>query len=252
MPEGEKSEQPFLSLIIPAYNEKVRLPITLGHMRDYFRHQPYRVEYIVVDDGSQDGTAQVAEAMADQLPSLKVLVNAPNRGKGYSVRRGVAASSGRIIGYVDADDKTPIEEIEKMLPLLEEGYDLAYGSRGSATSMIEVKQPLYRQWGSKMFGVIMHGVVGLHGVIDTQCGFKFFKRDAAIRLFEAQKIDRHLFDVEILCLAQRWGYRMKEQPIRWRNDPDSRLKVFSHSFIIMFDLLKIRWLMRSIPWASKK
>jgi dolichyl-phosphate beta-glucosyltransferase len=162
------------------------------------------------------------------------------RGKGYGVRQAVALTKGRIIGFSDADNKTPIDEFEQFLPLLRDGYEVVIGSRGLSKSRIEQPQPLYRRIGSKGFGVFMHALVGLQDIIDTQCGFKFFQRAAALDLFGRQKIDGYMFDVEILYLAEQAGYRISQVPVRWRDDGDSRLALLSGNIQNVIDLFRIR------------
>jgi dolichyl-phosphate beta-glucosyltransferase len=149
-------------------------------------------------------------------------------------------AKGSIIGFMDADYKTPIEEIEKMLPWLGNGYEIVIGSRALRGSQIEVPQPFYRRWGSQLFGVVMHALVGLPDIVDTQCGFKFFTRKAALDIFSRQKVDGYMFDIEILCLSERLGYQVKEVPIRWINDPDSRLQLVRGNLRNLRELLDIR------------
>jgi dolichyl-phosphate beta-glucosyltransferase len=149
-------------------------------------------------------------------------------------------AQGSVIGYVDADNKTPIEEFEKLAPFLREGWDVVIGSRRLPEASIERPQPWYRKMGAKGFYYFMHALVELPDIGDTQCGFKFFSRRAALDLFSRQKIDGYMFDVEILCLAQAAGYRIAEVPIRWRDDGDSRLDLLSGNLRNMADILRIR------------
>lgn len=230
----------YLSLILPAYNEEARLRLALFESLRYFENQSYKVELFVVDDGSTDNTSNVALEIGAQVPFLQVLRNERNRGKGYSIRQGVEKAKGKIIGFMDADYKTPIEELERILPWLNNGYEVGIGSRGLQESRIEIAQPFYRQWGSRLFGVVMHALVGLDDIVDTQCGFKFLTRQAALDIFSCQKIDGYMFDVEILCLAKRLGYRVKEIPIRWMNDADSRLQLIRGNLRNLRELLQIR------------
>ena len=231
----------FLSLILPAFNEERRLSTTLTAIQAYLQSRDYQWEVIVVDDGSSDRTSAVAESYIQLIPTLRLMRNERNRGKGYSIRRGVAEAKGSVIGFMDADYKTPIEEIEKILPWLGNGYEVVIGSRGLQQSKVEVPQPFYRRWGSQLFGAIIHALVGLPDIVDTQCGFKFLARGAALDIFSRQKADGYMFDIEILCLAQRLGYRVKEVPIRWMNDPDSRLQLIRGNLRNMKELLQIRF-----------
>ena len=162
----------------------------------------------------------------------------------------MARARGRIVGFVDADDKTPIEEMDKLLPWLERGFDVVIGSRGLADSQVEVPQAAYRRLGSRAFGLAMHALLGLRDVRDTQCGFKFFGGDVARDLFARQKIDGYMFDVEILHLAHRSGYRVKEVGVRWRDDRDSRLDLVAGNWRNLVDLLRIR-LARYPPSAGR-
>ena len=161
-------------------------------------------------------------------------------GKGRAVRESVVLARGRFIGYADADNKVPFSEYDKVRPLLAEGIEVVTGSRGLAESQIERRQPWYRQIGSRGFHAFMQTVVGLPGVHDTQCGFKFFQRQVAFELFRWQQIDGYMFDVEILALAHRFGYRIREVPIRWRDDGDSRLDLLRGNLRNVRDIFAIR------------
>src|SRR5581483_5412214 len=215
-----------VSLIIPAYNEAASIGQTVDEALAYFRARGMDREVIVAPDG-EDGTREVVLAKAGAEPALKGLENADTRGKGYNIRRAVSVAEGSIIGFTDADNKTPIDEFDKFLPLLEEGYDLAIGSRAIEGRVIERKQPWFRQLGSFGFALFMHTAVGLRHIPDTQCGFKFFTRATALDLFGRQRIDGYMFDIEILCLATQAGYRLAQVPVRWRDDGDSRYKLVS-------------------------
>jgi glycosyltransferase involved in cell wall biosynthesis len=230
----------YLSLILPAYNEAASIATTLREVYSYLAIQPYGAEVIVVADGD-DGTDQVVAALQGELPELRLIASRERRGKGYSVRQGVFAARGQIIGYADADNKTPIAELEAFLPALAEGEDLVLGSRAMRGSRVEVPQPLYRRLGSKAFSLAMHLLVGLWHISDTQCGFKFFQRHAALAIFECQQIDGYMFDVEILCIAEQAGYRIRQIPVRWRDDNDSRYDVVQGTWRNFRELLRIRF-----------
>jgi dolichyl-phosphate beta-glucosyltransferase len=230
---------PSLSIIVPAFNEAGRIGSTLDAMRAYLEGAGRDYEILVAVDGT-DGTREIVAAMARSDPRLGVLGADERRGKGRGIREGVARARGDVIGFVDADYKTPIEEAEKLLPWLERGADVVIGSRAMADSRVEVRQPFYRRIGSRGFGTFMHLTVGLWGIRDTQCGFKFFRGGVARDLFARQRIDGYMFDVELLYLALRSGYRVKEVGIRWRDDGDSRLELLAGNWRNLLDVLRIR------------
>jgi len=236
-----------LSVVVPAYNEAGRIRQTLESMRAHLEARALGYEVIVAADGN-DATRDIVAEMARGDGRLSVLGGPERGGKGRGIRMGVARARGRIVGFVDADDKTPIAEMDKMLPWLERGFDLVIGSRGLAESRVEVPQAFYRRVGSRAFGVAMHLILGLWDVRDTQCGFKFFRGDVARDLFARQRIDGYMFDVEILHLAHRSGYRIKEVGVRWRDDRDSRLDLVAGNWRNLVDLLRIR--MARYPAAS--
>ena len=167
--------------------------------------------------------------------------SAERGGKGRGIRNGVALARGQIIGFVDADYKTPIEELAEILPWFDRDYDIVIGSRGMAESRIEIPQPRYRQLGSRAFAIAMHLTIGLWDIRDTQCGFKFFRGAVAHDLFGRQQIDGYMFDVEVLHMAEQSGYRIKEVGVRWRDDGDSRLDLVAGNWRNMLDILRIRF-----------
>jgi dolichyl-phosphate beta-glucosyltransferase len=230
---------PELSLIIPAYNEARRIRSTLESVRDYLDAGGYRYELLVGADGT-DGTRERAREVGGTDPGLTVFGGDRRGGKGRAIREGVARARGRIIGFMDADYKTPIEELPKLLAWLERGYDVVIGSRVGSEAVIEVRQPFHRRIGSRVFGIGMHLTLGLWDIIDTQCGFKVFTGGVARDLFSRQRIDGYMFDVEILYLAQRSGYRIKQVGVRWRDDGDSRLDLVADNWTNVLDILRIR------------
>jgi dolichyl-phosphate beta-glucosyltransferase len=240
------SDYPHITLIMPAYNEAKRIAQTVSEARDYFARRGLTCEIIVSADGT-DGTRELVAEMAKTDPNLKVIGSAERRGKGYGVRQGVRLARGEVIGFVDADNKTPIDEFDKFEPYLRDGYDVIIGSRGLRESRIERAQPLHRRLGSKGFALFMHAVVGLPGITDTQCGFKFFQRHLALDLFSRQKIDGYMFDVEILYLARQSGYRIAQVPVRWRDDGDSRLVLLGGNIRNAVDVFRIRFGNSSAP-----
>jgi dolichyl-phosphate beta-glucosyltransferase len=251
--ESGMSEQPFLSLIVPAYNEAKRIRSTVDEYRKYLGHESYTYEIIVSADGN-DGTREIVADMARSDRRLSVMGSEQRGGKGKGIRQAVARARGAVIGFADADNKTPIGELDKLMPYLG-NYDVVIGSRALSDSVVEKRQKWYRQLGSQGFWLVMQLVVGLPGIRDTQCGFKFFKAAVARDLFSRQQIDGYMFDVEILYLAQRAGYRIKEVGVRWRDDGDSRLDLFMGNVRNGLDVLRIRFgkqHSRSVVWSARR
>jgi len=233
---------PELSIIIPAFNEEKRLGGTLARVREYFEAHPVAggIEIIVVDDGSTDGTAKLAEEWSTRVPCLRLLSNGRNRGKGYSVRNGMLDARGRIALFTDADLSSPIEESEKLLAAIRAGNEVAIGSRALDRSLIFVRQSRFRE----VAGIIFNGFVRLLTGLpfeDTQCGFKAFVREPSRVIFEQQRTERFGFDPEILFLAQRHGLRSIEVPVRWAHDPATKVHVLRDSLLMFGELLYICW-----------
>lgn len=226
-----------LSIIIPAYNEEERIISTLERILSYIKSRDFSVEVIVVDDGSTDRTVDVVEE--NFRTKVKVVENGSNIGKGYSIKNGFNNSVGSIILFSDADLSTPIEEFDKMLKKLDDGYDVVIGSRALRESNIEKAQPWYRQLMGKTFNKIIKILV-IGDFRDTQCGFKSFKREVAEKVFFLQRINGFAFDVELLFLAKKYGYRVFEMPVKWVNSPDSRVSIISGSVSMFVDVIKIR------------
>lgn len=233
--------QPLLSIVVPAYNEVQRIGQTVRDIQSYLDGKGYSYEIIVSADGN-DGTREVVQEMAKSDPRLSVIGSPERRGKGRGVREGMLRAQGQFVGNVDADYKTPIDQVERMLPFLREGCDVVIGSRRAEGTLIERRQPLYRRVGSKGFAFVMRALVGLYGINDTQCGFKFFSRQAAYRLFSKQKIDGYMFDVEILRLARLEGMQIKEVGVRWADDGDTRYDPIAGTWRNAKELLRIRFM----------
>ena len=233
------SPTPYLSVIVPAYNEVSSIERTLDRIRQHLDAAQRPYEIIVAADGN-DGTCELVGKIARTDSRVSVIGSADRGGKGRGVRNGVFRAAGHYVGFCDADYKTPIEELEKLLPWLEQGYEVAIGSRRVDDAQIEVAQPLYRRLGSRAFGVARNVLVGLGDIRDTQCGFKFFQRGAAKAIFGLQRIDGYMFDVEILYLASARDYRIAQVPVRWRDDGDSRLDLVAGNLRNLRDLLRIR------------
>ena len=207
-----------LSIIVPAYNERARLPETLRRIEDYFIHSDWDFhEILVVDDGSSDGTAEAAGEFAALNPNIRVLRNPGNRGKGYSVRHGMQQAIGEWRLFSDADLSTPIEELDKLWrALTKDNAQIAIGSRALDRSLIGIHQPGMRESAGKVFNAVMRAVTGLR-FADTQCGFKIFREDAAREIFARQTIEGFGFDVEILFIARKRGFKATEVPVRWNH-----------------------------------
>ncbi len=225
---------PFLSLIIPAYNEEQRLPRTLTQIQAFLSEQPYESEVLVVENGSQDRTAAVAEEFA---PAVRLL-REPNRGKGLAVRRGMLEASGDFRFICDADLSMPIEEVSRFLPPKLDDYDIAIASR-EVPGAVRHNEPAYRHWIGRTFNLLVRAMA-VPGFQDTQCGFKCFTAEAAETLFPLQRIDGWTFDVELLYVALRLGYRVKEVPINWYYFPGSRVRIVQDSWLMLTDLFRIR------------
>jgi len=227
-----------LSVVIPAYNEARRLGPTLDRVSAYLRQRDGEHEVLVVDDGSTDGTASLVAA--HPAPEVRLVSQPENRGKGAALRRGVLESRGRRVLLCDADLSTPIEEVEALAPHLDDGASVAIGSRGVEESEVRVHQPAYRELMGKTFNLIIR-VLGLRGLRDTQCGFKLLDGEAARRLFSELRTEGFAFDVELLWLARRHGYRIDEVGVRWVDSPDSRVHPVFDSSAMLRDVLLMRW-----------
>jgi dolichyl-phosphate beta-glucosyltransferase len=232
-------DQPVLSLIFPAFNEAAAISATLLEAVQYLQDRKIGYEIIVSSDGN-DGTREIVSQMAKTNPGILSIGSPQRGGKGKGIRKAVALAKGKWIGFSDADNKTPITEFEKFIPFLEKGTEVVIGTRGSRRSRVERPQPWYRRVGGRGFAVFMHIFTGLWEITDTQCGFKFFQADVAHDLFNRQQIDGYMFDVEILYLAKKAGYRITQVPIRWRDDGDSRLQLLSGNIRNVLDIFSIR------------
>jgi glycosyltransferase involved in cell wall biosynthesis len=229
-----------LSVVVPAYNEVGRIDATLAAIGSHLDLRSLSYEIFVAADGD-DGTRERVAERARSDPRLQVLGSRERRGKGHGIRAAVLLSRGAVVGFVDADDKTPFSEIDKLLPWLEQGFDVVVGSRTVPGAQLLASRPLHRRLGSLGFALLLRALLDVGGVRDTQCGFKFFRGEVARELFARQRIDGYMFDAEILHLAARSGRRIKEVGVRWRDDGDSRLDLVAGNWRNLRDILRIRF-----------
>lgn len=230
-------ETPFLSIVIPAHNEESRLPGTLEKVSQFLEGQTYSGEALVVENGSQDRTLQIAQDYARQFPRIKVL-QCKERGKGRAVRLGMLAACGEYRFMCDADFSMPVEEINRFLPPALDGYDIAIASR-EAPGSVRYNEPAYRHFVGRGYNLLIRAIA-LPGLQDTQCGFKCFCAPAVQALFPLQTLTGWSFDVEVLFIGRRRGYKIVEVPIPWYFNSESKIRVVRDSFAMAADLLTIR------------
>ncbi|MDR3580389.1 MAG: glycosyltransferase family 2 protein [Oryzomonas sp.] len=230
---------PSLSIIIPAYNEEDRLPRYLGSIVKYLTEKNTSYELIIVDDGSTDSTATVVEKIMETNPHVKIIRTSQNHGKGFAVKAGMLNACGKLRLFADADGATPIKELERLRQGIESGADIAIASRALHDGSTTVTARLHR----KIIGTIFNLVVGLlavQDVNDTQCGFKLFTEASANAIFPLQRISGFGFDVEILFICKKKGYRVKEIPVNWIDIKGSKVKLFRDSWKMFIDVIAIR------------
>lgn len=230
-----------LSIVIPAYNEARRLPATLTAIAEYLDLSGLSAEIIVVDDGSTDGTVEAIRSLPGTGLPPKIIGFEGNRGKGAAVKEGLLAARGEFVLFMDADQATHVTEVEKLLPVAEGGVPVVIGSRYLRDDSIKIKQPWYRvqisRWGNRLIRYTV-----LPGVIDTQCGFKLFSREAARAIANRLTMERFSFDMELLVIAKQLGYQIKEVPVNWYDVPGSKVaRPIRDSFRTLRDLATIRW-----------
>ncbi|TMF09657.1 MAG: glycosyltransferase family 2 protein [Chloroflexi bacterium] len=242
---------PEISIVIPAFNEAMRLPATLDRVERYLATINVAAEVIVVDDGSRDATVQVVRERAARWPQLSLIVAERNGGKGGAVRLGMAAAHGRYRIFTDADLSVPIDDMEKLLRPLRAGAGVAIASRGLRDSQVELHQPWYRETMGKIFNRLVRIFV-LGGLNDTQCGFKAFTAEVAVRVFQQLQTRGFGFDVEVLYRAQQAGYKIVEVPTRWINSPQSRVHPIRDSTMMFLELLAIPGRVRKHPTPGVK
>ena len=227
----------FLSIVIPAHNEERRLPSTLEQTHAFLQVQPYVAEVLIVENGSQDQTYQIAQEFAHSYSQFRVL-RETERGKGLAVKRGMLEATGAYRFMCDADLSMPVTEINRFLPLARTGFDIAIASR-EAPGAVRYNEPPYRHLGGRLINTIIR-LLALPGLNDTQCGFKCFRAGVAEDLFRHQTLTGWSFDIELLYIARRRGYKVIEIPIPWYFNPDSKLSAVQDAFKMGLDIFSIR------------
>lgn len=235
----DNSSSPHLSIVIPAYNEEKRLHDTLIQIADYLSRQSYAYEVIVSDDGSTDSTLSLAESFASDHPWLKVIHHPDNHGKGAAVQRGMLEAAGEYVLMCDADLATPIEELDGFRKYMEAGADVVIASRPLRESQLVRRQPIYREMAGRAFNLAVQ-IMAVPGIHDTQCGFKFFTREAAQQLFSMSVRQGWDFDIEILFLARRFGYRIAEVPVHWYHRDGSKVHMLRDGMRMLAGIAVIR------------
>jgi dolichyl-phosphate beta-glucosyltransferase len=239
VPVPDARAVPELSVVIPAYNEEARLPSSVERVLEYLRQGSRSYELIVVDDGSRDGTAETVDVMNEAGAGIRLVRHPVNLGKGAAVRTGVLASKGDLVLFTDADLSTPISDAAPLIRALEDGADVAIGSRALDRTLVEVHQPVYRESMGRIYNLFVQGVL-LPGLHDTQCGFKAFRGDVGRSLFAPMESRGFDFDPEVLYRARRQGLVIREIPVHWRNSPDTRVSALKDSARMFSALFRIR------------
>ena len=229
----------YLSVIVPAYNEEKRITNTLLEIGQYLSQQNFDYEIIVVNDGSEDKTTEVVENLKYKIKNLNIISNEKNCGKGYVVRQGLIEAKGDYRLFIDADNSTSIKEFNKFLPFLT-NFDIIIGSRSVKESEIVIAQPFYRKFLGNIFRLISQTFIGLWGISDSQCGFKLLTSKTVKDVLPRCKINGWSFDAEMLIIAQKLGYKIKEIPVVWKDDKKSKVKI-KGMFVAISDLVKIKY-----------
>lgn len=228
-----------LSVVIPSYNEEKRIKKTLESIAAFLARQNYKAEVLVVCDGATDKTAEISRSFSGKISNLRVIENKENHGKGYVARQGMLEAKGEHRIFMDADNSTSLDQIDRFLPFFKEGYDVVIGDRDLKESKIAVHQSRFKEVLGD-FGNFLIQSLAVPGIEDTQCGFKVFSKKASEEIFKKMTIDRWGFDIEALALALKFGYKIKTMPIVWVNDPNSKVKLsgYVNTFV---ELFKIKW-----------
>lgn len=240
-----------LSVIIPAYNEETRIGPTILDVDRYLNRQSYLYEILVVIDGATDKTNQVTKKYKGIVRNLKVINNPQNHGKGYVVRQGLLEARGELRLFMDADNSTTVDHVEKFFPHFKEGYDLVIGSRDLKESKIEKHQAKWKEVLGNLGNILIQFVGGLWGIPDTQCGFKILTQEAVEKICPLMKIERWGFDIEMLVLAKKLKLKIKEVPVLWKNDEGSKVSLSGY-FQTFKELFQIRWNMIAGKYRKKQ
>jgi glycosyltransferase involved in cell wall biosynthesis len=228
------------SIVIPAFNESARIETTLEAVTACVESHGWAAEVLVVNDGSRDDTAAIVQRWVERKPYMRLLENPGNRGKGYSVRHGLLEAAGAIVMFTDADLSAPMDEAVRLFAAIDDGVDVAIGSRWLERTRQTIHQPWYRQFFGRCFNFVTRTVMMLP-YADTQCGFKAFRRDAAQAIFPLQRIERWGFDPEILFIAQRLKFSVREVPVTWGHDERSRMSYLRDGMRMLQEMVVIRW-----------
>lgn len=230
----------YLSVVIPAYNEEKRIASTLKSIDEYLRRQNYDYEILVVSDGSKDGTVSLVKNLESEIKGLRLIDNKENHGKGYVVRHGLLEAKGDLRLFTDADNSTSIDHLDKFIPYINEGYSVVIGSIGISGHKVAFgSEPIWRRILGKL-GNLFIQVMAVPGIHDTQRGFKLFTAEAVNKIFPKLTITRWGFDIEVLALARKFGYKIKEVPVDWKNDPNSKVGLKAYLQVLL-ETVKIRW-----------
>jgi dolichyl-phosphate beta-glucosyltransferase len=228
-----------ISIVIPAYNEEKRIGKTLKKVYEYFKEKKIEFEIIVVDDGSNDKTVEIVENFSFDKKEIRILKHEKNMGKGAAVKTGILNAKGELILFTDADLSTPIEEFEKLKNEIENGYDIAIGSRGLKDSKIVIPQPFYRRIIGRIFPLLVRLLV-INDFKDTQCGFKLFKKEVGKKIFSQLKTNGFAFDVEVLARGKKENFKIAEVGVVWYNSPESKVSVLKAPVKMFLELNKIK------------
>ncbi|MDP1845480.1 MAG: glycosyltransferase family 2 protein [Candidatus Moranbacteria bacterium] len=241
MPENKN--KPYLSVIVPSYKEGKRLGANLVEIEKYLKDKNFEYEVIVVVDGSPDNTAELARGHKNKVKNLRVIDNKKNHGKGYVVRQGLLEAKGDVRVFLDADGSTSINHLNTFLPQFKKGYDVVIGSRDIKGTFIQIHQPKYREIMGDMGNWLIRIVLGLWSFPDTQCGFKMLTEKAAEKIASQMVVDRFGFDFELIILAKKMGFKIKQMPVRWMNEEGSTVSLTGPNGFtqVIIDLFKTKW-----------